>query len=383
MKTLMMPRAAFPMMEGRVPTIHLSSPLPEIPPRQPAVDPAALVPRGSTGPMTGPAFGAQGTPVAPRGNVQSFDLTRDLTGEQPGSFGARASAGDGAVRTGQLSTRAPVAKGRSGRDPMRRLEMFGRRAWTRGDEAGALAITGQLAGLQQREMDREFQRGQTAARLGHDAMMFGLHQQAQGARDAQHRAWSQEDAAAAATGRQQEAQERRDHDVMMFGLTQGAQALDDERKRQQQQQDEQSRRDYGLKPVPVPGSDTPFFQDARGVIYTGSAPPPKGPLPEGMVPKGAVRDGVQYGPPTAAKPQKPQIQMIKNANGTDEPHQVITDPDTGEVRLRKIKIIDANGDGIPDNQQMGGAAQGQPSTRPEQTAGAGKFGTEISRLMGR
>lgn len=184
MNTLMMPRAAFPpgnpfdgvvkkkamtsiedpflnapMQEGRMPNVAFADapPVPRaIPVMSDGQAKADAIAKASRGPMSGPAFGAKGAPVAPRKNVESFDLTRDLSqGFGSGGYGARASAADGAVRTGRLSDRGAVPKGRP-MDAGRRLDMLRRRAWTRGDEKTVLDITQQQAGFDQRGIDRAF-----------------------------------------------------------------------------------------------------------------------------------------------------------------------------------------------------------------------------------
>lgn len=69
-------------------------------------------------PAVGPALGAPGVPVGPRGAVQSFDLTRDLSGW--GSSGMSSS------NSGPLSSRGTRQVGRS-MTPERRLEIAARR----------------------------------------------------------------------------------------------------------------------------------------------------------------------------------------------------------------------------------------------------------------
>lgn len=92
-----------------------------------------------------PAFQSNG-PMMPRGPVESFDYgRRDLSNGSPNSLSARASARDGIVRTGSLADRGGRPGGGSrGMTPQRRLEMFQRRAWTRGDEGAAMGITQNL-----------------------------------------------------------------------------------------------------------------------------------------------------------------------------------------------------------------------------------------------
>jgi len=84
------------------------------------------------------------------------------------------------------------------------------------------------------------------------------------------------------------------------------------------------------------------------------------PLPPGMVATQAVRDGVQYQMPNAGKPAKPNISWQQGPDGVSKvPYETVTNPKTGQTELRRVKIVDDNGDGIDDRQQPAVAAAGQ------------------------
>jgi len=96
------------------------------------------------------------------------------------------------------------------------------------------------------------------------------------------------------------------------------------------------------------------------------------PLPPGMVPVQAERNGVQYGMPGTPKPTVPTVKEFKNAAGISEYRQWNHEKGGWE----KVKFIDENGDGIDDRQQ-------KPATTPAApAAGSGRFGSDITRLMG-
>lgn len=69
--------------------------------------------------------------------------------------------------------------------------------------------------------------------------------------------------------------------------------------------------------------------------------------------------------------EKPTISWQTDDLGNKVPYQTVTDPETGEVYLRKLRIVDANGDGIDDRTQGGGAAAA-PSA-PRTTADGNRF----------
>jgi hypothetical protein len=101
----------------------------------------------------------------------------------------------------------------------------------------------------------------------------------------------------------------------MFGEQQNAMNQRDERNFAQQRTLEQERaaaeeaaaraaRAFGLQPVPVPGTSTPFFTDSRGRIHAGGQPDaPAEPVPPGFVPKGYSGGKTVYGPKDEEQPR--------------------------------------------------------------------------------
>lgn len=258
--------------------------------------------------------------------------------------------------------------------PERRLQTFARRLWTRGDEAGAAALLSNLAHMdlqrEQQQSGQAFSRDMNNLNFEQGLFMNDLQQQGQDARHQQDRQdrttmWNAE----------QEAQKTRDaqqwqQQLTLFGLKQGADAMDAERQRQQQEQDATSRRQFGLKPVYVKGTSTPFFQDAKGSIYTGAAPTQQvtprmieGFDKLGLKPSGANNAGqMQF----SAQPSKQSNAHIIY-DDLKNPHEVVYNEDGTVKGYRKLNLLDANGDGIPDSKQMGGGGQGSLSGRPAQT----------------
>lgn len=109
--------------------------------------------------------------------------------------------------------------------------------------------------------------------------------------------------------------------------------------------------------TPVPGTD--YVIPFAGSKAMGTLPVqrPEAPLPPGMMPTQAMRGGVTYETPQAGKTAKPNISWQTAADGlTKIPYETITDPKTGQTMLRKVKIMDENGDGIDDATQGGDAA---------------------------
>ncbi len=294
----------------------------------------------------------------------SVDAADRMFTRPMGSGGISERATDGAVRSGPLSTRGATPVGRP-MTPERRLETAARRMWTRGDETGAAKMHTILAQVnlqrEQQQSGQTFAREQDAVNYAQQQEMFGMHQGAMDARQEQERQdrfqmWTVDKAAQEARDKQQF-----ENQLQIFGLNQGADAMRFDRDQKAQEQDEHRRREFGLKPLPVPGTETPYFQDARGSIYTGSPAAPKGPIPEGMVPVQTQRGGTTYVRPQPQNAGPPKVQAFKNAAGGEDYRQW-DDQRGGWV---KVKFIDEDGDGIDDRRQ-GGGDQGSLSQRPAQ-----------------
>jgi len=184
--------------------------------------------------------------------------------------------------TGSLANRGVRPIGRSANDPMRIAEQMRRR----GDPSALLRF-----GMQQ--MGQDFAREQNAVNFEQSQAMFGQQQQAINQRDAANFEQGQ----------------------IMFGEQQNAMNQRDERNFAQQRTLEQERaaaelaaaraaRAFGLQPVPVPGTSTPFFTDSRGRIHAGGQPDaPAEPVPPGFVPKGHSGGKTVYGPKDEEQPR--------------------------------------------------------------------------------
>lgn len=271
---------------------------------------------------------------------------------------------------GGLADLGPVPVGR-GMTPGRRMEMFARRAWTRGDEGAAMGITGQLAQMDQRQQMQQqgmdFAAKQNETNFQQGLMMQGMQQGAQFQRDEMQRQqqlddWQRNQAAAA-----ERDQANFQQGLTMFGLNQGAQAMEAERQRQQQEQDRL--RVPNISVMPVPNTDYVMPTADGRVMGTLPVSKPDAPLPPGMAPMQATRGGVQYGMPQPGKPVVPQVKEFKTAAGVSEYREY----DAKSGGWRKVKFIDENNDGVDDRTQ--GAAAPTPAT-------PSKFADYVTRLMG-
>jgi hypothetical protein len=216
-------------------------------------------------------------------------------------------------------------------------------------------------------------------------------------------------------GQQQQAMDARDarnfeQGMQMFGMQQGAMDARDERNFTQQQQLEEARRaaemaaqqaeiqqrqQYGLKPLTVPGTNTPFFQDAKGSIYTGSALPSQEPLSfapvpgtDLMMPRGQGADrlpmmqnrGTIESPRPSADtigpmPGMPNLQPVAK-NGTASKPPTLKQIYEGDVpqnvqwneqrsRWERVKIYnpgDPDDNGLPGDQSGGAGASAGGAT---------------------
>jgi hypothetical protein len=126
---------------------------------------------------------------------------------------------------------------------------------------------------------------------------------------------------------------------------------------QQSAQEAQQRRQFGLKPLQAPGTDTPYFQDFKGSIHTGAAPrQPDAPLPPGMVPQSAERGGVRYGAPAVEKPVAVKAPTLKQIYEKDVPQNVQWNEQRN--RWERVKIYnpgDPDDNGVPGDQRSGAA----------------------------
>lgn len=145
-----------------------------------------------------------------------------------------------------------------------------------------------------------------------------------------------------------------------------------ETERQRKAQEAERGRVPTVGTISVPGTDYVMPHADGRVMGTLPTTRKEAPLPPGMVPVQAERNGVQYGMPGTPKPTVPTVKEFKNAAGISEYRQWNHEKGGWE----KVKFIDENGDGIDDRQQ-------KPATTPAApAAGSGRFGSDITRLMG-
>jgi len=268
--------------------------------------------------------------------------------------------------SGSLANRPVRQIGRSANDPTRIAEQMRRR----GDPRAIMQL-GQM------QMGQDFARERDAVNFAQGQQMFGQQQQAMDARDARNFEQGKE----------------------MFGMQQGAMEARDAANFMQQQQLEEARRaaemaaqqaeierrqQYGLKPLTVPGTNTPFFQDAKGSIYTGSALPSQEPLSfapvpgtDLMMPRGQGADRLPM-MQNRGTPGQPNLQPVGPSGSqkpaampkfqTDDQGRYFWFEPNGQGGFRR-KFVDADGDGKPD------VAPGAGSAQPALASGAVPKGT--------
>ena len=176
----------------------------------------------------------------------------------PRRSGPLSGRGQFGAQSGPLSMRGPMPVGRSMRDnPERRLETAARR--------GDMRATSALVGLKQQQMGNDFAREQNDTNFQQSLMLNGMQQGVMDQRDERNFQQS-----LMLNGMQQGAMDQRDE--RNFQQTQQMEMNRRAYEAQQSAQEAQQRQQYGLKPLQVPGTDTPYFQDFKGSIYTGAAP---------------------------------------------------------------------------------------------------------------
>jgi hypothetical protein len=113
-------------------------------------------------------------------------------------------------------------------------------------------------------------------------------------------------------------------------------------------------------PLPLPGTQMPPLTNAE-IQQAAQA---------GYEATGVGPDGVPILKPMAPPPQ-PKVQWQKDANGQIIGGvETVWNPQTRKYEYRRVTVTDANGDGIPDSQQQGGApinGMAAPATAPRTT----------------
>jgi hypothetical protein len=266
-------------------------------------------------------------------------------------------------RGGSLANRAVRQVGRSANDINRIAERMRRQ----GDPRAIMQL-GML------EKNQQFSTARDDQNFERRKQMFDMGLQAQTARDQVQRGYQTQDQQQAEVQRQSMEEARRQWELQMYGMKTGEQAMRDERDRVQAEQDRQRKIEHGLKPVPVEGTSTPYFYDANGSIYSGgqpAAPPPE--IPEGFTPQRVDSNGIVYGPDGGNQPPPPpKTQMEKDANGNIvSVVETVWNPKTGAYEYRRVRVVDANGDGKISQEEAQAQSGGGASS---------KYGATIQRL---
>ncbi len=331
--------------------------------------------------------------IAPPGGDAPWDLPQSMQGKQPwempfgGAFAAGGIAPPNAASlvgeegpelivprvpvqvipapqtrqmldAGPLSMRPATPVGRGGMTPERRMQMFARRMWTRGDEAGAAQMQGHLAQLaQQREMQRsgqDFSREMNAANFQQGLLMNSRQQQAQAARDAQMRRDRMDDWTRGEQSQTRRDEAQRNWELTRIGLEQGQRAMEAERERREREAERSRVPRVGT--IPVPGTDYVMPTADGRVLGTVPTTRREAPLPPGFAPRSAQRDGILYAPQQDSQAAYEMPKIYQGDRSSMDPKQrrdyyYQPHPQTG----RPVKVfIDEDGD------------QGSLSTRPAQ-----------------
>lgn len=293
-----------------------------------------------------------GQPAAPPAQPVIFggDVMPQPRAANPLSRGAPAGAAS--------SLGGPVPVGRSRFDPNRMAEMMVRRK----DPRGAQFLFGRAMQENSQSFQREMFGAQAAESAARDKTnfeqqqyMFGLQQDANATRDATNFEQQQ----------------------YMFGLQNEAAQAEYERRRGDEMADQMGRGIESVDAMPVFGGGfVPVVKRRNGTVDMagGYMPGEKAepPLPPGMEPIRASRGGVDYAKPGAQKMEKPIISWGEDPQTQQRiPFQQIVDPETGEVVLKKVKIVDADKNGVDDRLQQGAAPAGTPPAGAARTTPGG------------
>lgn len=322
---------------------------PDLGPQQPRVHNGGLVNAPAAIPAMNPAaaklFGFN-VPQDPPPPVmdEGQRLASRITGGAPAPFAGPNSLSRGAQPRG-LGGAAPVPVGRSRYDADRMAEQMVRRR----DPRGAQFLFGQARDAQDRAFSRE---------------MFGAQEGAAIARE--QRGEAREDLR---FGRELEAEKQREQrrarrENFLFGREQQVEEQRYQRRRQDELTDEQRRNGFTTRPLD-PNDPTKGTAVVRGDGSLFNILPyeaPQAPLPPGLVPQGAMRDGVQYGP---AEAPRPEVTWQEDpGTGQRVPYQQMIDPQTGEITFKRLRV-----QGSPQDTGAGGAAPAAMNGSTQTAAG--------------
>lgn len=327
-------------------------PMEFLPPMPPVPMQAPLTPAGAfmPVPLTGAAPGMMQMPLGVNGS-------RIAQSPSNHSYGVNTGTGSSVGMDGGLAGRPVRQMGRSANDPMRIAEQMRRQGDPR-----AIMHFGEM------QMQQQFANGQNDKNFAQQVAYSQMQQQAQQALQQQARQdrfdiWAADQAAAQAARDEHWRQQ-----LTVIGLNQGYDALEAERKRQQELEDRNRLPNVGF--TAIPNSDYGIPTADGRPMGTVPVKKPNVTAPAGLVPQSANINGVKYGP-DVKKPVKPQIEMVDVGEGKRVPYQVIVDAE-GKVTMRRVKMIDEDGDGLDDRAEGGGG---------EQAAGSA-YEAKVKSLMG-
>jgi|GEM_PF-5075038 len=218
--------------------------------------PGMVVPNQSAirqSPMNTPQ-GRAGANITLRGEGQ---YARDTTGPVQ-DFQMLQKTGFGAM---SLANRAARPVGRSANDINRIAEQQRRR--------GNFKPIMQLGMMGQQQ---QFYDAQNDKNFDQSKQMFDMGQQAQAAQYTQQRADQGADYQRNQSDQQKQIEAAHAWAMQQHGVAVGEQAMEQERQRQQAEADRQAKMQFGLKPLQMPGTRTPFFQDYNGSVHAGGTP---------------------------------------------------------------------------------------------------------------
>jgi len=179
-------------------------------------------------------------------------------GQTPSQFDALQAGGFG---DNSLANRAARPVGRSANDINRIAEQQRRR--------GNFKPIMQLGMM---DKQQQFYNGQNDKNFAQGQQMWQQNQQAQAAQYTQQRADQGADWQRNQSDQQKQIEAAHAWAMQQHGVAVGEQAMEQERQRQQAEADRQAKMQFGLKPLQMPGTRTPFFQDYNGSVHAGGTP---------------------------------------------------------------------------------------------------------------
>jgi hypothetical protein len=312
------------------------TPAPRLAPRMPGTEIGE--PRNPLGGMS---------PVSPLGGMPS---TSPLGGMPTTSISSR--GGPMSYSQQGVGTTSPMAYavGRGRRDVGTRiLERLARR----GNAAAAGQLAGQTFQAQQTQGERGFTVARDRVRRADEMTDYQVRRGDEVADRESERTWQ---------GQREDAQNRRRDDE--YRIRRADELQDYGRQRSDEIADRDAESIVGDATLPVQGGSVPAVRTKGGGVKMagGFMPTPKE-APDlskyGNDPNLRIKSVDSTGKTVFEriddKAEKPLIEW-KDIMGTSTPHQLVTDPKTGEQYWRKMRVVDANGDGVVSPAEKAAAA---------------------------